>query len=276
VRAAAVVARVALRYDETKADLVHDEEYEAVLYPLGDPVDVAALTSADYDDRDLQPAPPTNVAYRIPDAAIKNKAFWTRVEKDLLAHLVRTRSLDLFINRDLKLCSRPGEDGAMFEQRCVEVADVFADAEIGKFREKYTAKVRKIRDQLRVAEDRVDLMTEQAKGRRNEELLSTAGSILGGILGGRRSRGSILSKAGSAAGRRSRSAAAGSRADAAENRADMLREQLEDVEAELVEELTEIDQLWMAKAKNVAPLAVPLERTDVRIVQLALAWLPVA
>ena len=36
----AVVARVALRYDETKADLVHDQEYEAVLFPLGSHVDV--------------------------------------------------------------------------------------------------------------------------------------------------------------------------------------------------------------------------------------------
>jgi hypothetical protein len=32
----------------------------------------------------------------------------------------------------------------------------------------------------------------------------------------------------------------------------------------------------MAKAKNIAPLAVPLERTDVRVTQLALAWLPVS
>ena len=36
---AAIVARVALRYDDDKADLVHDEEYEAVLFPLADPVD---------------------------------------------------------------------------------------------------------------------------------------------------------------------------------------------------------------------------------------------
>ena len=35
-REAAVVARVALRYDDAKADLVHDEEYEAVLFPLAD------------------------------------------------------------------------------------------------------------------------------------------------------------------------------------------------------------------------------------------------
>ena len=44
----------AIRYDETKADLVHDEEFEAVLFPLTDPVDVSALIPVDYDDRDLQ------------------------------------------------------------------------------------------------------------------------------------------------------------------------------------------------------------------------------
>jgi hypothetical protein len=270
------VARVALRYDEVKADLVHDEEYETVLFPLTGALDVASAVAVDHDDRDLLSAPPPQVRYRIPDAPIKNKTFWTRVEKDLLSQLVRSKSLDLHINRDLKLCSRPGEDAAAFEQRCLEVADVFADAEIGKFREKYAAKVSKLQDQIRVAEDRVDVIQEEAKGRRNEELLSTAGSILGGILGGRRSRGSILSKAGSAAGRRSRSAAAGSRVNAAENKVDALRDQLQDLEADLVEELTEIDQTWMAKARNIAPLAVPLERTDVRITQLALAWLPVS
>jgi len=276
VRAAAIVARVALRYDEVKADLVHDEEYETVLFPLADPLDVTAAMAVDHDDRDLQPSPPPQSGYRIPDAPIKNRTFWTRVEKDLLAQLVRTRSLDLHINRDLKLCSRPGEDAEAFVSRCLQVADIFADADIAKFREKYATKVAKLQDQLRVAEDRVDIVREEAKGRRNEELLSTAGSILGGILGGRRSRGSVFSKAGSAAGRRSRTAAAGGRADAAENKVEMLQDQLQDLEAELVEELTEIDQTWMAMAKNIAPLAVPLERTDVRITQLALAWLPVS
>ena len=36
-----VVARVRLRYDDTKADLVHDQEYECVLFPLTDPLDVS-------------------------------------------------------------------------------------------------------------------------------------------------------------------------------------------------------------------------------------------
>ena len=50
---AAAVARVSLRFDDEKADLVHDEEWEAVLYPLAAHPDPAAAVAVDYDDRDL-------------------------------------------------------------------------------------------------------------------------------------------------------------------------------------------------------------------------------
>ncbi len=70
---AAVIARVAIRYDETKADLVHDEEYEAVLFPLADPTDVATLVQVDYDDRDLRTDAPDGVTYRLPDARIAHQ-----------------------------------------------------------------------------------------------------------------------------------------------------------------------------------------------------------
>ncbi len=123
------------------------------------------------------------------------------------------------------------------------------------------------------------MLDTERKGRRNEEVLSTAGSILGGLLGGRQSRGgmlgSILGSAGSAAGRRTRTAAAGDRLDAAENKLESLHQQLEDLEAELGQEVTDIDAKWMAKAKNVTPLTVRLERTDVKVTQLALVWIPV-
>ena len=77
--AAAVVARVALRYDDTKADLVHDIEYEAVLHPLGSHVDVTTATAVDYDDRDLRDAVSAPISYRLTDAPIGQKGFWTQV-----------------------------------------------------------------------------------------------------------------------------------------------------------------------------------------------------
>ena len=59
--------------DETKADLVHDEEYEAVLFPLGDHIDVTKVVQVDYDDRDFVPAAPAGVVYGLvpPEAKAK-------------------------------------------------------------------------------------------------------------------------------------------------------------------------------------------------------------
>ncbi|HEY1280477.1 MAG TPA: DUF87 domain-containing protein, partial [Acidimicrobiales bacterium] len=88
--AAAAVARVALRYDDTKADLVHDEEYETVLFPLSAHPDVTTATAVDYDDRDLREAAPTPCNYRLTDGPIGERAFWTQLPKDLVDHLTRS------------------------------------------------------------------------------------------------------------------------------------------------------------------------------------------
>ncbi len=276
---ASVVARVAMRYDDDKADLVHDEEYEAVVFPLTGQIDATRSIAIDYDDRDLRADPPNPCVYRLPNAPVKDKTFWTRVERDLVDTLVRSRTVDLQANRDLKMFGRPGETVEGFTARCLAAANDLADSQIATLRVKYADKVTRLQTQIRAAEDRAEMLETQQKGRRSEELLSTAGSILGGLLGGRRSRGgllgSVLGKAGSAAGRRSRTAAAGDRLDAAENKLEGLHQQLEQLEAELAEEVTDIDARWMATAKSITTLAVSLERTDVKVTQLALVWIPV-
>ena len=274
----AVVARVALRYDDDKADLVHDQEYEAVLFPLGDPPDPTRAVAVDYDDRDLRTDPPPGCMYRLTDAPLRDKSMLAKVERGLIDHLVRSQTLEIHTNRKLKLFSRPGEDAEAFTARCLTAADQAADAETAKLRDKYEAKVVKLQSQIQAAEDRADVAREERKGRRSEEMLSTAGSILGGLLGGR-SRGSLLGKvlkgAGGAAGRRSRSAAAGERLDAAENKVESLTTQLEDLEGDLADEVTQIDAQWMAVAKDVTTTPVTLERTDVKVTQMSVVWIPV-
>ena len=276
---ASVVARVALRYDDDKAELVHDEEYEAVLFPLADPVDATRSIAVDYDDRDLRLDAPNPCVYRLPNAPVKDKTFWTRVERDLIDALVRSRTVDLQANRDLKMFGRPGEGADDFTTRCLGAANDLADKETAALRSKYADKVTRLQTQIQASEDRAEVLDTERKGRRSEEMLSTAGSILGGLLGGRRSRGgllgSILGKAGGAAGRRTRTAAAGDRLDAAENKLEGLHRQLEDLETELTQEITDIDAKWMATAKNINTLQVGLERTDVKVTQLALVWIPV-
>ena len=162
VREAAVVARVAVRYDETKADLVHDEEFEAVIFPLTDPADVSTLTTVDYDDRDLRTDAPTGATYRLTEARIHTKTFFNEIERDLRDHLTRVLSIEIPANTDLKLFGRPGEDEADFAARCERAADERADTDIAKLRDKYEAKATKLRDKIDAAEDRAAVAAEEA------------------------------------------------------------------------------------------------------------------
>ncbi len=280
LREAGLVARVAIRYDETKADLVHDEEYEAVLFPLGDRVDVSSAVQVDYDDRDLRPEPPDGVTYRLTGTPIATKSFFAQVERDLRDHLTRSLTLTVPANPDLKLFGRPGESAEEFAARCATVADERADEAIARLRDKYEARATKLRDQIDAAEDRVDVLEEEAKSKRNSEFLSTAGSLLGGLLGGRKSKGAMvgdmLGDAGTAARRRGSTNASGRRVDAAENKVNRLATQLDELEADAAADIADIAEKFDALAERVTTLEVGLERTDVKVTQLALAWVPVA
>ncbi len=275
---AAVVARVALRYDEAKADLVHDDEFEAVLFPLGEQLDAAQILKIDFDDRDLRQDVPANVVYRLPHAPIADTSFWTQVERSITDHLTRTLTLDVPVNTDLKLYGRPGEDAAAFAARCLKVADDHADAEIAALRDKYETKATALRDKIAASEDRIEELEEQTKSKRNSELLSTAGSVLGGLLGGRKSRGGLLGgllgKAGTAASRRGATKASGQRLETAENKMQRLVEQVDELERELEDEVIEIDAKWMETAKGITSLSVGLERTDLKVTHIVCAWLP--
>jgi hypothetical protein len=273
---AAVVARVQLRYDETKADLVHDEEYECVISPITEPVDVTRAIAVDYDERDLRTDAPAGAVYAMSDARLTTKTLFSGIERDLKDHLARSLKMEIAANPELKLYGRPGEDNEAFEIRCLQAADAAADAETAKLRDKYEAKATSLRDQIEAAQDRADVLDEQVNGQRNSELLSTAGSILGGLLGGSRSRGGLLGKLGTAASRRGTTKAGRERLNAAENKVERLQESLEELELELAEDITEIDARWMALGKDIETMQIPLEKTDIKIAQLVLAWLPVA
>ena len=183
--------------------------------------------------------------------------------------------MELPVNRTLKLYGRAGESAEDFALRCRTVAGERADAELATKRDKYETKATTLRNRLEAASDAAQVARDQQDARSRDDLLSSAGSILGGLLGGRRSRGGMLGQLGRAAGRSGRTSASRTRVDAAENKAARLQTDIEDLEAELAEELTEIDQRWLETAAKVETMTVSLERSDVKVTQLALGWLPV-
>jgi hypothetical protein len=262
---AMAVARVHLVYDERRADLVHDEEYEAVLPSLPTGADLRGLVSVDYDDRDLVDSAPANARYVLPEADIASSTWWTGLSRALVDHLVRERPLEVLVNRELSLYSRPGEAREQFEQRCRDAADEAADAAIVKLRDKAESRVRTLQSRLNSAHDQAVRAEERRNAQISTDVATTVGSLLGGVLGGRRSRSSVA-----AAARRAQAAA--DRVTNARAKVDDLTEQIALLEADLADEIAEIDDEWAQKAELIESVPVPLERSDVSVRDLRLVW----
>ena len=277
--APAVVARVHLLFDERRAGLDHQEQWEAVLFPIGDAPSAADWRPIDFDERDLRPAAPSeDIVFRLDSAPLATAAFYRDLKKDLVAELKRNRSLELLRNPKLKLFSRPGESSDEFAVRCNTAAEKGADEDAAKLRKTYNKKMDRVRAALERAEDRVTELQHDTKSRRGHEFVAAASDLLGSFFGGRKSTRSIATGAGrvlkGASSRRSVSSRASQRLRTAENRLEDQGEKLEDLEQELLDEILEIDERWQAAAAEVEPFPVSLEANDIDVDDLVLAWLP--
>ncbi len=270
----ALVARVRLLFDETKGDLRHEAEWEAVVFPLGADVDGDDFVAVDYDDRDLRADPPPNAIYVLPDAKIHTKTFFSTAQRVLKDHLYRSQQLSLLRNDELKLYSRVGESEEEFATRCARAADDRADEEADELRKSMAKKEDRIRAAIAKAEDRVRELEADSKDRKRNEVLSGAIDVIGGLFGGRKSTRSILSGVRRASSSRRISANASQRVESAKNRLAEKTDALEELADALTDALQDSQDAWEEAAQNIVSYEVGLEKADISVEDLVLVWIP--
>ncbi len=269
--APAAVATVQLTYDDRYAEVEHHETYEAVLFPLRSPLDGESIHAVDHDPRDFTDEPSEGADYLLPEVPLDSKAFWNELERDLADHLVRARQISVWKNPELKLYSRVGESEESFLTRCAAAAEDAADDDIARLRKRYETRIRSVRTQLAAADRRVRELEVDVESRRQQEMISGAGDLLGALLGGRKRSGGLSR----AASRRAQTRRTEERmASAAGKLADKTAE-LDLLEDELGDEVMEITARWNDTANQLETVDIPLEKTDVRVSTLSLLWLPV-
>jgi hypothetical protein len=277
---AGVVARVHLRYDDTKAGVDHTEEWEAVFAPAPEHLDPAAAAVVDVDPRDLRPDAPAGARYELPVAPVAQARYFKEAASALEAYLVRERSVTVLRNRVLKLYSRVGETAEGFAQRCDAAAQEGADAETAKIRDRLEAKRDRLEAALATARRQEEEAATNVKARQQQETISGAGSVIGILLGGRGSARDIARRAGGAIGsassRRGMTSRARERLETAQEKVADRTEDIHELELEVAEEVTAIDAEWREKAAQVEQLEIGLEATDVDVDEIALLWIPVA
>ncbi len=258
---AGAIARVLLRFDDAKAGIVHDQEYEAILTPLSPFPAAQEFRPVDYDDRDLLPTPPPGAVYRMPPTEVGAKTWWTALQRDLADTLTRSMTVEVPTNPELKLYGRIGEGEADFAARCQAGATDAADKQIAALQSKYQTK-------LAAAQRKIDTATstlERQQAARASALGSEAMGMLGGLFGGRRTSMTTAAR---------RASAASNKVDAAEDKVAELESVFAELQAELEAEIAGIRADWDIKAAAVTPMSITLAKSDVKVASLGLVWIP--
>jgi hypothetical protein len=275
---AALAMRVHLRFDDTSSRVDHADEWEAIIHPLSERVDIASAVPVDYDARDFRSASPEGALYALPEAPLGEPRFFRAIEQDVRDYLAREQRQEVRVNRKLKLYSRIGESEADFARRCDEAAQAAADAEAAKLRDRYDTKMDTVRAAIERAQDRIDVLETDASTRRNNEMISMAGDILGTFLGGRASTRTIATGAGrvlrGASSRRGMSERTAQRLETAQGQLAEREADLEDLAAELADELAELNDRWAAVGQEVETVTIGLEKSDISVDEVALVWVP--
>ncbi|HMS46290.1 ATP-binding protein [Candidatus Microthrix sp.] len=269
----AVVARVELLYDE--GEFRAEETYEAVFFPLPAEPSADTVRAVDYDDRDLLEAAPHAGGFALPTAKTATKTFFTNLERSLKDRLYRGRTTELLTNPELKLTGRPGESREQFEARASEAARAAADAEADKLRVQLTSKADRIRTAIAKEQERLQTAQTTASTSRTDELISGAGSVFGALMGGRRSSRSIATAVRSVSAKRGRTTRAAEKVEQYGARIEDHTEDLTELEATLADAIVELDERWALVATATQVVPVPLEKNDITVSQVALAWVPV-
>jgi len=213
----------------------------------------------------------------LPGVPLDRESFFRDAARAIQRRVIDTQTLELFRNAELRLYSRPGETQEAFAARAEEAAKAAADAETAKIRDRLEARRDRLERALETARRRVEEAGAEQSTRRSTELLSGLGSVVGVLLGGKADTRTIARAGralGGAAGRRGMTTRAGERKRTAEEKVELAENDLEELEAEILEEIEEIDERWAAKAQALEPVPIRLEAGDVRVVETALVWVP--
>jgi hypothetical protein len=268
--APALVATVELEFDDKKLDLHHVEPYEAVIFPIGPSFEQSRLSAVDHDPRDFQPQPPPGRPYVESPAPLADATWLERTKNSLLDHLRASRQLTIFKNASLGLYSRVGEDRPSFELRANHEADQRADAEAAKLRDRYANRLAKLQDAIQMAAIRAADFRADASVQQQQSYFGGAGALVNLFMGGRSGVRGLTHAAKEHAALQRKSA----RADAQDQRARDKQAELADLESDLAQEIQTIADKWARAAADIQPLSVALDKRDVRLRELFLAWLP--
>ncbi len=223
---------------------------------------------------ELDDEPETDARFApLPAAAADPKTYelWAKMLK---SHLYREHPVDLWLCRELKEISNPGESEGEFRVRLRQSLHERRDLEIEKLRKRFAPKLARIQDRIRRAEERVEVEQSQYEQQKMQTAVSLGATVLGAIFGRKLTSVGNVGRATTAARGAGRAVRERGDIERARENVAVLRSQLAELEREFAESLegarTDVDD----SALELEQLAIRPRKTDISIERVTLVWTP--
>jgi len=189
------------------------------------------------------------------------------VEDEFEDWIYRHERVEVFFSPDFKEYSQMGEGEGAFRGRVAHRAREERDEVVEKLRKKYGKKIRTKEDQFERAELAVEKEKVEASSATWQAGASVIGGLLGSILGGRKSRTSMV-------GSSSRAYKQRKDVQLAEQKMGRYREAVEELEEELREEVAALEEKFDPQKAELETISIKPYKKDIDVKSVSLLWLP--
>jgi hypothetical protein len=233
------------------------------------PVDWETVRVLEIAPGELRDHPEDGATFsRLPAPAAEKKSY-TAWKREFVSWVIRTRELTVWKSPLLGEVSRTGEDERDFRIRLQQLAREKRDAEREKLEQKYGARVAKLEERIRKAEQARAREQGQALRAKVDTAVSIGATVLGALFG-RRSIGR-----GTAAARGvGRSIEQSGDVGRAEETVAALHRELAELDAEFQAEIRSLEAKIDPLTESLTSLVLRPEKGDVSLRLVALGWLP--
>jgi septin family protein len=179
----------------------------------------------------------------------------------------RNIRITVLANEKLKVYGSPGEDREGFLERCRREAASIMDKQLDLLEDKYKKKIDALEDKIRKQEGEVALREQKVTQHTMDTVASAGSTIIGMLMGRKRSLGSSITKT-------RMTTEARSMLTREKKELEDMKDDLEELEREFDEKQDELAKQVGETAEQVVETPYLLKKSDIFMSYYGIAWLP--
>ncbi len=271
-----LIAAANVNYSNARLNVNEQRSLMLAVEPANGPVSIDwnDATELDLEPADLDLKPEPGAEFVTCPATLSKPANYQAWERDLKRWLRIERPLVMFRSNALKEYSQPGESERDFRIRLQQLANEARDRKIAQLRKRYDAKIVRLEDRLRRAQQAVEREAEQARGAQLDTAISFGTAVLGAVLGRKRISTTSASRVGSAVRKAGSARKQAGDVRRAQETVESVQAKLEELQLAFDDEVDQLDAAYDAQSEELDETLVKPKSTDIEVAFVSLGWEP--